>query len=115
MVAPAVGGGTCYELRTPNGATQSGCRPSPYTGSTLAVGVTGLDVSRPVLVGIVGDAVTRVTVRYPDGSETTLRPAEGYVLAGLDPTRTEDGEALLVRALDADGVAIGQARLELRR
>ena len=114
-VAPAVGGGTCYELRTPNGATQSGCRPSPYTGSTLAVGVTGLDVSRPVLVGIVGDAVTRVTVRYPDGSETTLRPAEGYVLAGLDPTRTEDGEALLVRALDADGVAIGQARLELRR
>ena len=114
-VAPAVGGGTCYELRTPNGATQSGCRPSPYTGSTLAVGVTGLDVGRPVLVGIVGDAVTRVTVRYPDGSETTLRPAEGYVLAGLDPTRTEDGEALLVRALDADGVAIGQARLELRR
>jgi hypothetical protein len=114
-VAPAVGGGTCYKLRTPSGATQSGCRPRPYTGSTLAVGVTGLDVSRPVLVGIVGDAVTRVTVRYPDGSETTLRPAEGYVLGALDPTRTEDGEALLVRALDAGGIAIGQARLELRR
>ncbi len=114
-VAPAVGGGTCYELRTPSGASQSGCRPSPYTGSALAVAVTGLDASRPVLVGIVGDDVSRITVRYPDGTAITARPVEGYVLAALDPIRTGDEGALDIQALDQDSIAIGQARLGLRR
>ncbi len=114
-VAAAVGGGTCYELRGPSGATQSGCRPGPYTGSTLAVSVTGIDVGRPVLVGLVGDAVARVTIRYPDGSETTLRPYAGYLLAALDSTRAQQDDALHVEALDKDGIAIGQAQVNLRR
>lgn len=114
-VALAVGGGTCYELRAPSGTTQSGCRPSPYTGSTLAVSVTGRDGDQPLLAGVVGDAVTRVTVRYPDGTAITVRPVEGYVLAALDLTGPRRDGALHVQALDRDGIPLGQAQIGLHR
>ena len=69
----------------------------------------------PVLVAIVGDAVTRVTVRYPDGFEDDAAPGRGVRSRRRSTPRTEDGEALQVKALDEDGVTIGQARLDLRR
>ncbi len=113
-VAPAVGGGSCYELRTPSGTVQSGCRPSPYAGSMLAVSITGRDGDQPLLAGVVGDAVTRVAVRYPDGTAITVRPVEGYMLAALDLTGTRRSGALQLQAFDKDGVPIAQAQIELR-
>jgi hypothetical protein len=115
VVAPASGGGTCYELRGPGGEPQTGCRPRPYNGAALAVAITGIETGAPILTGIVADPVERVVVRYPGGGEATLQPVEGYVLAPLDAARVKESGSLVVEALDEHRHTVARSELNLRR
>jgi hypothetical protein len=115
-VGDPAGGRLCSSLVVSTGAKWGGCSPWPRRGGpAMAVGRMwkGNDV---FLVGHVPTEVTRLVIRFADGSTAITRPVHGVVAyvvpAGHPPPK---GEVVALTGYDRHGRIVGRQGIRIRR
>jgi hypothetical protein len=107
-IAPSRTGGDCYWLRFAKSTIGSGCAPPRFLTMPLAGGLSH-GKGFTAFSGQVKRSVSRVELRFQDGSLVTLQPVEAYVLYDIPNTHWRRGRRLQV------AVAYGAGRQVLQR
>lgn len=103
VIAPARTGGNCFWLQADGQTVGSGCAPPRYQTVPMAGGLNH-GTRFTAFSAQVKPVVSRVSLRFQDGAEITLRPVDGYVLYDIPREHWPPGHRLtLAIAYDANG------------
>lgn len=114
-IAPARTGGNCWWLRSRGGAGAGGCAPPRYLTMPMAGGLThGSDFT--AFSAQLQPTVSRVELRFQNGSRAELQPVQGFVLYSIPSTHWPRGTRLVEAiAYNSSGHQLAAQRFDPRQ